>query len=56
MLYEKQKEHEGPCTECISGSDMSQNDKIKGLLLLVLFDPIGNILMFNKIQSYLMNI
>ena len=31
---------------------MSQNDKIKGFLLLVLFDPIGNILMFNKIQAY----
>ena len=37
-------------------SDMSQNDKIKGFLLLVLFDPIGNILMFNEIRSYLMNI
>ena len=56
MLYERQKEYEGPCTGCISVSDMSQNDKIKGFLLLVLFDPIGNILMINEIQSYLMNI
>ena len=37
-------------------SDMSQNDKIEGFLLLVLSYRIGNILMFNEIQSYLMNI
>ena len=34
MLCEKQKEHEEPCTGCISVSDMSQNDIIKGFCCL----------------------
>lgn len=33
---------------------MSQNDEIKGFLLLLRFDPIGNILMFIEMQAYLL--